>query len=192
MELVFATNNANKAEEINQILGDDFKVLTLKDIGFEGDIPETQPTLQGNALQKAQYIVDRYNVNCFADDTGLEIEALDGRPGVYSARYAGPQRSSEDNMAKVLQELDGQPNRKAQFRTAIALMLNGEQHVFEGKVEGRIAELRSGDSGFGYDPIFYPEQQKRTFAQMGADEKNAVSHRQRAVTAMVAFLRSKA
>lgn len=189
MELVFATNNANKAQEINQILGDEFTVLTLKDIGFEGDIPETQPTLQGNALQKARYITERYKVNCFADDTGLEIAALEGRPGVYSARYAGSERSSEANMAKVLQELAGVANRAAQFRTAIALIIDGEEHVFEGRVEGRIGTAATGASGFGYDPIFYPEQEPRSFAEMSAEEKNAVSHRQRAVSKMVAFLK---
>ena len=191
MELVFATNNANKAREINQILGNSFNILTLKDIGFEGDIPETQPTLEGNALQKARYIVDRYNVACFADDTGLEISALNGAPGVYSARYAGPERSAEANMAKVLSGLAQATDRSAQFRTAIALILDGVEHVFEGKVEGRIGTEKSGAEGFGYDPIFYPEDADRTFAEMSPDEKNAVSHRQRAVTAMVEFLRNR-
>lgn len=188
MELVFATNNAHKAKEINQILGDAFVIRTLKDIGFEGDIPETQPTLEGNALQKARYIAERFPVNVFADDTGLEVETLHGEPGVYSARYAGPQRSSEDNVKKLLAALENKPSRNAQFRTAIALIMDGKEHVFEGVVAGRIGTAPAGEGGFGYDPVFYPENATRTFAQMSANEKNAISHRKRAIAAMAEFL----
>jgi len=164
------------------------EILSLEDIGCTEDIPETGDTLEANAFQKAHYLKEHYGYDCFADDTGLEVEALNRAPGVYSARYAGPQRSAEDNMAKILDELKGKENRKAQFRTAIALILNGEEHLFEGKVEGLIIETKQGEEGFGYDPIFVPENETRSFAQMSMKEKGAISHRGRAVRKLVDHL----
>jgi XTP/dITP diphosphohydrolase len=166
------------------------EIISLKDIGCTEDIPETGETLEANAFQKARYLKEQYGYDCFADDTGLEVEALNGAPGVYSARYAGPERSAEANMAKILTELDGKENRKAQFRTAVALILNGEEHLFDGKVEGHISEDKQGEEGFGYDPIFLPENNLRSFAQMSMSEKGAISHRGRAVRKLVDFLRS--
>ena len=167
---------------------DGVDILSLKDIGCTEDIPETGNTLEANAFQKAHYLKEHYGYDCFADDTGLEIEALNGAPGVYSARYAGPQRSAEDNMSKILNKLQGKENRKAQFRTAIALILNEEEHLFEGKVDGHISEDRQGDEGFGYDPIFLPENDQRSFAQMSMEEKGEISHRGRAVKKLVEYL----
>ena len=165
-------------------------IFSLIDIGCNEDIPETGTTLEANAFQKAHYLKEHYGYDCFADDTGLEIEALNGAPGVYSARYAGPERSAEANMDKILDELKGNVNRKAQFRTAIALILNGEEQLFEGMVEGHISEAKQGEEGFGYDPIFLPENDQRSFAQMSMSEKGAISHRGRAVRKLVDFLES--
>src|SRR5690554_453749 len=190
-EIVFATQNKNKAYEIQGLLPNHIVVKTLSDIGCEDDIPEDQPDLAGNALQKARYIYEKFNVNCFADDTGLEIEALNGEPGVYSARYAGSEKDSQKNMDLVLEKLNNQSNRKAQFRTAIALILDGKEHLFEGKVKGEIRKERSGEKGFGYDPIFEPENYGKTFAEMTLDEKNERSHRGRAIEKLAAFLKTK-
>ena len=188
MKIVFATNNPNKLKEIQALMPDEINILSLKDVGCTEDIPETGDTLQANAFQKAHYLKKHYGYDCFADDTGLEVEALNGAPGVYSARYAGPQRSAEDNMSKILNKLQGKENRKAQFRTAIALILNEEEHLFEGKVDGHISEDRQGDEGFGYDPIFLPENDQRSFAQMSMEEKGTISHRGRAVKKLVTYL----
>jgi|SRR5690554_633201 len=186
--LVFATQNKNKAYEIQGLLPSHVIVKTLQDIGCDDDIPEDQPDLAGNALQKARYIYEKFNVNCFADDTGLEIEALNGEPGVYSARYAGEEKDSEKNMDLVLEKLKNHSNRKAQFRTAIALILDGEEYVFEGTVKGEIRHERSGEKGFGYDPIFEPENYGKTFAEMSLEEKNERSHRGRAIEKLSVFL----
>jgi XTP/dITP diphosphohydrolase len=188
--LVFATQNEYKAKEIQSLLPEYIVVKTLKNIGCDEDIPENQPDLKGNALDKAKYVVEHYNTSCFADDTGLEIEALNAEPGVYSARYAGSEKDSEKNMDLVLQKLKDQPNRKAQFRTVIALILDNETHFFEGVVKGEIRKERAGGDGFGYDPIFEPENCGRTFAQMTIEEKNKMSHRGRAIEKMVAFFNS--
>jgi XTP/dITP diphosphohydrolase len=188
-KLVVATNNAHKLEEISAILGDEMELLSLKDIGCEADIPETADTLEGNARQKARYIYENYQLDCFADDTGLEVEALDGAPGVFSARYAGNGHDSEANMQKLLRELEGKQNRKAQFRTAICLMMGGEEYLFEGIVKGEIIEEKRGSAGFGYDPIFVPEGFDRTFAELGNEVKNTVSHRALAVEKLCRFLK---
>ena len=190
MELVFATNNAHKLEEVRQILGDRFKVLSLNDIGCHEDIPETADTFQGNALQKARYVKEHYGYDCFADDTGLEVKALNGAPGVHSARYAGD-HDSEANMTKLLQELEKKPDRSAQFRTVIALILNGQEVLFEGIVTGQIAtERHYGDGGFGYDPIFVPDGYTETFSQMSSQGKNLISHRGRAVRKLADYLKT--
>jgi XTP/dITP diphosphohydrolase len=188
-KLVVATNNAHKLEEISAILGDEMELLSLKDIGCEADIPETADTLEGNARQKARYIYENYQLDCFADDTGLEVEALDGAPGVFSARYAGNGHDSEANMQKLLRELEGNQNRKAQFRTAICLMMGGEEYLFEGIVKGEIIEEKRGSAGFGYDPIFVPEGFDKTFAELGNEVKNTVSHRALAVEKLCRFLK---
>lgn len=188
MNLVFATQNKNKALEIQALMPEGITVQTLSDIGCTTDIPEDADTLQGNAELKAKYVADNYKVACFADDTGLEIEALDMRPGVYSARYAGPQRSDADNIEKILTELAGVSDRKAQFRTAICLIIDEKVYHFEGKVEGKIRKERIGTEGFGYDPVFEPEGCGLTFAEMSRDEKNKRSHRARAFEKMIAFL----
>ena len=180
MKLVFATNNRHKLDEVRAIVGDKVEVLSLNDIGCHDDIPETADTLQGNALIKARYIHEKFGVDCFADDTGLEVEALDGAPGVYSARYAGEECDSEANMQKLLQNLTGKSNRNAQFRTVIALIIKGEEKLFNGIVKGTITEEKRGDSGFGYDPVFVPEGFSESFAQMSGDMKNSISHRYRA------------
>jgi len=188
-KLVFATNNAHKLEEIRAILGDKVEVLSLKDIQCDVDIPETADTLEGNAVLKAEYIYRHYGLDCFADDTGLEVEVLNGAPGVYSARYAGGEgHDSEANMRKLLAEIEGKTNRKAQFRTAICLIEGGAEHLFEGVVKGEIIEEKRGASGFGYDPVFMPEGYTETFAEMGSEEKNRISHRARAVQALCAYL----
>ena len=189
MKLVFATNNLHKLQEVEKMLGDKFELLSLKDIGCDEDIPETSPTLEGNALQKAKYIYDKYKINCFADDTGLEVEALNMEPGVYSARYAGPQRKAEDNMQKLLIEMDKINNRKARFRTVISLIIDGNETQFEGIVNGNILRERKGDEGFGYDPIFQPEGYSVSFAEMDIDEKNKISHRGRAISKLSDFLK---
>lgn len=189
-KLVFATNNAHKLDEIRAILGDRVEVLSLKDIHCEADIPETADTLEGNATLKAEYIYKNYGLDCFADDTGLEVEALGGAPGVYSARYAGGEgHDSEANMKKLLVELEGKINRKAQFRTAICLIKGGTEHLFEGVVKGEIIEKKRGCSGFGYDPVFVPEGYTETFAEMGNEEKNKISHRARATQKLCDYLK---
>lgn len=191
MKIVFATNNSNKLSEIQDILGPDFQIVPLKDIGCHEDIPETGKTLEENALQKAQYVYDHYHIDCFADDTGLEVEALQGAPGVHSARYAeGTDHDSEANMAKLLRELGENNNRKAQFRTVIALILHGEVHEFEGKIEGSIAKEKKGTEGFGYDPLFVPDGYEESFAQLGMDIKNTISHRARAVEQLARYLKN--
>lgn len=187
--LVFATNNAHKLEEVRAILGNDFQIASLKEIGCHDDIPETADTLEGNAMQKAQYIKDKFGMDCFADDTGLEVEALNNAPGVFSARYAGPGHDSEANMKKLLHEMEGKENRKARFRTVIALLLDGKEYTFEGIVKGNIIEEKRGDSGFGYDPIFVPEGYDLTFAELGNDIKNKISHRAEAVKKLSTFLK---
>lgn len=191
-QIVFATNNAHKLSELRELMEGLFHILSLADIGCHDDIPETSPTIDGNALQKAQWIKEHYGYDCFSDDTGLEIDALGGEPGIYSARYAGPQHDSEANIDKVLAKLDGVPyeQRTARFRTAIALILNGETHIFHGKVEGHILTERHGAGGFGYDAIFKPDEADCTFAQMNAHDKNAISHRGRAVRELVKFLQT--
>ncbi len=191
MKLVFATNNRHKLDEIRDILGDKVKILSLKDIGCFDDIPETADTLEGNALIKARYIYEKFGVDCFADDTGLEVEALGGEPGVYSARYAGEECDSEANMQKLLQNLTGKNNRNAQFRTVIALIINGEENIFNGIVKGRISETKLGNSGFGYDPIFIPEGFSESFAQMTGSMKNSISHRYRATEELNNYLNGK-
>jgi XTP/dITP diphosphohydrolase len=193
MRLCFASNNAHKLDEIRPLLPASVQLLNLADIGCHEELPETQPTLEGNAHQKAQYVFDNYGVACFADDTGLEIAALGGEPGVYSARYAGPERESAANVDKVLHELATKPDRQARFRTVIALVRGGnETREFSGEVAGNIAETPTGQSGFGYDPIFIPtEGDGRSFAEMTLSEKNRLSHRARAVDGLVRFLRTE-
>ncbi len=188
MKLVFATNNQHKLKEIQHVLGDSFELLSLTDIGCGEDIPETSPTLEGNALQKAMYVFEKYGYNCFADDTGLEIEALNGEPGVYSARYAGEEKSAEANMAKVLRLMKEIKNRKARFRTVIAVVIDGKKTLMDGIVEGLILDEKHGTEGFGYDPIFQPDGFSKTFAEMDLSEKSQISHRGRAVQKLVAFL----
>ena len=190
-ELIFATNNLHKLSEIQSIVGKTFTIKSLHEIGCTEDIPETAPTLEGNALLKAQYIFNKFGKNCFADDTGLEIEALDGRPGVFSARYATNGHDFEANIDKVLEELSETTNRKARFRTVIALILDGAVHYFEGIVNGEIIAERKGEKGFGYDPVFLPDGYEQTFAEMPLDEKNKISHRARAVIKLVDFLNLK-
>ena len=190
-KLVFDTNNAHKLEEVAAILGDQVELLSLNDIGCQADIPETAATLEGNALLKSSYIYKNYHLDCFADDTGLEVEALNGAPGVYSARYAGGEgHDAQANMLKLLHELEGKENRKAQFRTAISLILDGKEYLFEGVIKGEIIKEKRGDSGFGYDPVFMPEGYDRTFAELGNDIKNQISHRALAVQKLCEFLQS--
>lgn len=191
-KLVFATNNAHKLEEIRAILGDKVEILSLNDINCHADIPETADTLEGNAELKAAYIYTNYGLDCFADDTGLEVEALNGAPGIYSARYAGGEgHDSEANMKKLLTEMAGKTNRNAQFRTAICLIEKGNKHLFEGIVKGQIIEAKRGNSGFGYDPVFIPEGYNETFAEMGNTKKNKISHRARAVAALCEYLQNE-
>jgi XTP/dITP diphosphohydrolase len=190
-ELIFATNNQHKITEIQSLISDKIVLESLMDIGCTEDIPETADTLEGNALLKARFVFDNYGKNCFADDTGLEIEALDGRPGVYSARYATDGHNFEANINKVLFELSGLQNRKARFRTVIALILDGSVHYFEGIINGEIISERRGSQGFGYDPVFLPDGYKLTFAEMPLIEKNKISHRARAVRKLVDFLKSE-
>ena len=187
-KFVFPTNNAHKLEEVTAILGDKIELLSMKDIHCHADIPETADTLEGNALLKARYIFENYNMDCFADDTGLEVEALNGAPGVYSARYAGDAHNSEANMRKLLQDMEGIENRKAQFRTVFALIINGKEHLFEGIVKGEITKHRCGSSGFGYDPVFIPEGYTQTYAEMGNTLKNKISHRALATNKLCNFL----
>lgn len=203
MKIVFATNNQHKLQEIRDILGSEFEIVSLKDIGCDVDIPETGNTLEENAMQKAQYVYDHYNLSCFADDTGLEVEALNGEPGVHSARYAeGTDHDSEANMAKLLRNLEGKDNRKARFRTVIALIQKQDVcpcgctsikkvNRFEGIVDGSIATEKHGTAGFGYDPIFVPEGYDKSFAELGESIKNSISHRARAVAKLVEYLKQK-
>jgi XTP/dITP diphosphohydrolase len=192
MEIVFATQNKHKLEEIQKIVGDQYKIISLADLNFFEDIPETENTLVGNALMKARFIHEKFHCNCFADDTGLEIDALHGAPGVYSARYAGPACSFEDNMRKVLSQMEGISNRKAQFKTVIALILDNKEYLFEGSVSGTILEKKSGTQGFGYDPIFLPDGYNESFAEMSAELKNKISHRAVATQKLTHFLHSLA
>lgn len=187
--IVFATNNKNKLQEIRDIVGGECNILSLSDIGCHDDIPETSPTLEGNALQKARWVKDKYGCDCFADDTGLEVEALGGRPGVYSARYAGENCNSENNIDKLLAELKGERNRKARFRTVIALLAGGKTVEFEGRIEGNIATERHGEGGFGYDKVFVPENSDRTFAEMQPFEKNRISHRAEATKKLTDYIK---
>lgn len=191
MQLVFATNNLNKLKEVQALLPESIKLLSLSDINCNEDIPETQNTIEGNAIQKANYLKQHYNYDCFADDTGLEVEALHGEPGVFSARYAGPQRNAQDNMDKVLSSLKGNTNRQAQFKTVIALHLNGELHTFTGICKGMILNEKRGEKGFGYDPIFQPEGYEQTFAEMDLELKNKIGHRGKAIMQLVQFLNRK-
>ncbi len=188
MKLVFATNNQHKLQEIKQLLNGSFELLCLNDIGCDDDIPENQDTLEGNAAEKAFFIYNKYGINCFADDTGLEIEALNGEPGVYSARYAGEERSADNNMDLVLEKLNKIKNRKARFRTVVSLVIDGCESQFEGIVNGQILEEKRGETGFGYDPIFKPDESDRSFAEMPMEEKNQISHRGRAVQKLVEYL----
>ncbi len=190
MKLVFATNNLHKLKEVQEMLSNTIEVLSLKDIGCFEDIEETESTLEGNAKLKADYITEKYGFDCFADDTGLEVEALDGKPGVYSARYGGEHGNSEKNMQKLLKELHGKVNRKAQFRTAVALNLENKQYLFEGICEGEILAKKTGTRGFGYDPIFKPSNASCSFAEMNSEEKNIISHRGIAIQKLVQFLNS--
>ena len=189
MKLVFATNNKHKLDEVRKITAQhNNEVVSLADIHCHDEIPETADTLEGNALQKAQYIQDKFGLDCFADDTGLEVEALDNAPGVYSARYAGPGHDSEANMQKLLQEMEGKTNRKARFRTVIALIIGDKQYCFSGIVNGTITTEKKGENGFGYDPIFIPEGYEQTFAELGDFVKNKISHRAKAVEQLDHFL----
>lgn len=194
MRLVFATNNQHKLAELRRMAGDKFEIVGLSDIGCHQDIPETGETLLENALQKARFVSERYGVDCFADDTGLEVDALGGDPGVYSARWAARERGMEtctpdDNIDLLLERMEGTDDRAARFRTVIALIVGGEEHTFEGAVEGEITRERHGQGGFGYDPVFKPKGWDLTFAEADADAKNAVSHRGRATAALVEYLR---
>ena len=188
MKIVFATNNAHKLDEVRQVVGDKFALVSLRECGIVEDIPENEPTLEGNALAKARYIYERTGADCFADDTGLEVDALGGDPGVRSARYATDGHDDEANKRLLLERLQGVENRAAQFRTAVALIMGGKEYLFEGIVRGRIATEQHGEGGFGYDPLFVPEGYDCTFAQMSAEEKNAISHRGRAVRKLAEFL----
>lgn len=191
MKIVFATNNKHKLEEIKDILGKDFEIVSLAEIGCHEDIPETGLTLEENARQKSTYIVEHYNHDCFADDTGLEVDALNGEPGVHSARYAeGTDHDSEANMCKLLSKMSNVKDRTARFRTVISLIINGVEHQFEGRVEGRIATEKHGKEGFGYDPIFIPEGYNKSFAELGEEVKNQISHRARAVKKLAEYLSS--
>ena len=190
MRICFATNNKNKLLEIKNKLGKAYDIISLSDLGHSEDLEETQETLEGNSLQKARFINKKYNANCFADDTGLLVDALNGEPGVYSAMYAGEQRSSEDNMNLLLQKLDGKENRRAKFVTIISLILNGEEHQFRGEASGTIAHQKSGSKGFGYDPIFIPDGWQKTFAELDLEEKNKISHRGKAVARLVEYLKT--
>ncbi|GAB1446454.1 MAG: non-canonical purine NTP diphosphatase [Cyclobacteriaceae bacterium] len=191
MKLCFATNNQHKLDEVSQLLGDSFKVESLEAIGCAEELPEEQDTLEGNSLQKAKYVYDKFNVNCFADDTGLEVEALGGAPGVYSARYAGEQRNSEDNMNLLLERMNHESKRKARFRTVVTLILESQTYQFEGVVNGEILKSKRGGEGFGYDPLFLPEGLNKSMAELTTDEKNAISHRGEAIRKLVAFLKER-
>lgn len=191
MQLVFASNNKNKIKEIQQILPQSITILSLEDIGCHEEIPETADTIEGNAILKANYVTQKYGYDCFADDTGLEVDALNGEPGVYSARYAGEQRNSEDNLNKLIAVLTGETNRNALFKTVIALNTNGKQHLFTGIAPGKITLEKSGAEGFGYDPIFQPEGYQETFAEMASDLKNKISHRAIATQQLISFFENQ-
>lgn len=191
MQLVFATNNPNKIKEVQSMIPEEIKLLSLSDIGCLEDVPETQTTIKGNAIQKAEYIKSTYGYDCFADDTGLEIEALNGEPGVYSARYAGEQRNADDNMNKILANLENIQNRNAQFKTVIALHLNGQLITFTGICEGNITSSKHGENGFGYDPIFKAKGFEKTFAEISLEEKNRIGHRGKAMKQLVDYLSKK-
>ena len=188
MKIVFATNNAHKLGEVRQVVGEEFEIVSLRECGIVEDIPENEPTLEGNALAKARYIYNRTGLDCFADDTGLEVDALGGEPGVRSARYATDGHDDEANKRMLLERLKGSENRAAQFRTAVALIIGGKEYLFEGIVRGEIASEERGEGGFGYDPLFFPEGGELTFAQMSSEDKNAISHRGRAVRKLAEFL----
>ena len=188
MKIVFATNNAHKLGEVAQVVGDKFELITLRECGITGDIPENEPTLEGNALAKARYVYERTGLNCFADDTGLEVDALGGEPGVRSARYATDGHDDEANKKLLLERMQGVESRAAQFRTAVALIIGGNEYLFEGVVRGDIATEEHGEGGFGYDPLFFPEGGDKTFAEMSAEAKNEISHRGRAVRKLAEFL----
>ncbi|HKO76705.1 MAG TPA: non-canonical purine NTP diphosphatase, partial [Flavobacterium sp.] len=188
MKIVFATNNKNKIKEIQSMLPPSIEIISLESIGCHEDIPETADTIEGNAIMKANYITEKYGYDCFADDTGLEVEALNGEPGVYSARYAGEQKSAEDNMDKLLLNLENSANRNAQFKTVITLNLKGEQYLFSGIAKGAITLDKNGNQGFGYDPIFRPDGYQETFAQLSLETKNTISHRGKATRELIAFL----
>lgn len=190
MNLVFATNNLNKLKEVQALIPNHIKLLSLVDIGCFEDIPEMQNTIKGNAIEKATYIKEKYGYDCFADDTGLEVEILNGEPGVYSARYAGEQRNADDNMNKLLHSLKNHINRNACFKTVIALQLNSQQHTFSGICKGEITKTKHGELGFGYDPIFKPEGYEKTFAEMDLSSKNSIGHRGKAIFKLVSFLNS--
>lgn len=189
MQLVFASNNQNKIKEIQGLLPDTIEILSLSAIGCTEEIPETAATIEGNAILKANYITEKYGYDCFADDTGLEVETLNGAPGVYSARYAGEQRNADDNMNKLLDALADETNKKAQFKTVIALNYNKKQHLFTGIAKGTIISEKLGDQGFGYDPVFQPEAYQETFAQLPMEIKNKISHRGKAVQQLIEFLK---
>lgn len=191
IKLVFATNNANKLKEVKALLPDHIELLSLQDIGCYEDIPETAETIEGNAFQKVDFVKKKFGYDCFADDTGLEVEALDGRPGVHSARYAGEDKSSEANIDKLMRELEGETNRKARFKTLIAMELEGKQYSFSGICDGNIIFERKGEQGFGYDPVFKPEGNSKTFAEMSLSEKAEFSHRARATRKLIEFLAEK-
>jgi len=190
MKLVFASNNLNKIKEIQSILNGSIQLLSLEEIGCYEEIPETADTIEGNAILKADYVTEKYGYDCFADDTGLEVASLNGEPGVYSARYAGEQKNADDNMNKLLDALKDQSDRSAQFKTVIALNLNGRQHLFTGIAKGGITLNKTGDHGFGYDPIFQPESYKETFAELPSEIKNKISHRAKATQQLIDFLNS--
>ncbi len=190
MKIVFATNNPNKIFEIQSMLPKGIEIISLESIGCHEDIPETCDTIEGNAIQKANYVLEKYGYDCFADDTGLEVEALNSEPGVFSARYAGEQRNADDNMTKLLSNLEDKPNRSARFKTVICLNLNGKQHLFTGLAKGEITKQKSGSGGFGYDPIFQPEGYQHTFAEISLAEKNIISHRGKATQLLIDFLKN--
>jgi XTP/dITP diphosphohydrolase len=191
MKLVFASNNKNKIKEFQQQLPATIEIVSLEDIGCNEEILETADTIEGNSVLKANYVTEKYGYNCFADDTGLEVEALNGAPGVFSARYAGEQRSADDNMDKLLQALSNQPNRNAQFKTVVTLNLNGKQHLFTGIASGEITLSKVGKEGFGYDPIFQPEGYQQTFAELSSELKNQISHRGKATQQLISFLKNE-
>lgn len=189
IEIVFATNNPNKLKEVQAVLPKEIKLISLKDIGCFEDIPETQNTIEGNAIQKATYIKTTYNKDCFADDTGLEVMSLNGAPGVYSARYAGPEKNASKNIQKLLDNLENETNRKAQFKTVIALNYNNQTFTFEGVCKGKITRHKIGSGGFGYDPIFMPKGRQKTFAELSLEEKNTIGHRGLAIAKFISFLK---